>query len=176
MAGQQCVGFRNRNPAILKESKAFCEGQMARAADALITDNPHVDGNAKSSWNAGWFLVDQQAPATLGEPIACCAAVGVVGGTPTPIIARWDDSIPAVSVAQGGAWAIDLNDYIAFGTTPITFAVDTGGLPAGITLNTDGTFSGTVTNVSGQGQATFIATNAAGDSDTSPTLNWTIPS
>ena len=174
MSGKLCTGFQKRNPAIIKESKAFCEGQMARAANLAFEDNPHAGGNAKDSWAVGWFAIDQLSPGDLDEGFVCCAPVGTVTGTPSPIIVRWVDAIPPVSAPQGGTWDIDLNDYVAFGTTPITFAVDTGALPTGITLNANGTFSGTVTNSGGAGQVTFIATNAAGDSDQSPSLEWEI--
>ena len=85
----------------------------------------------------------------------------------------WAESIPDPAVAQGGAWPLDLNDYVT-GNPAITFALETGNLPTGITLNANGTFSGTVTNISGAGSATFRATNDT-DSKVSPTLNWTIP-
>ena len=82
-------------------------------------------------------------------------------------------TLPNVDVAQGGAWTIDLQDFV-LGDPVITFTVNTGGLPAGITLNANGTFSGTVTNLAGAGQVTFIATNSEGSSN-SGTLDWTIP-
>ncbi len=82
-------------------------------------------------------------------------------------------TLPNVDVIQGGAWTIDLQDFV-FGDPTITFAIKTGGLPTGITLNANGTFAGTVTNLSGAGQASFTATNTAGSSD-SGQLYWTIP-
>jgi hypothetical protein len=85
----------------------------------------------------------------------------------------WAGSIPDPAVTQGNAWPLNLNDYVT-GNPTITFAIETGSLPTGITLNANGTFSGTVTNLSGAGSVTFRATNAT-DSKVSPTLNWTIP-
>jgi hypothetical protein len=102
------------------------------------------------------------------HPLA--SSIGNIGIVTT--IIRWD-ALPVVSVSQGGAWTIDLQDYV-HGADPITFAINTGGLPTGITLNANGTFSGTVTNIGGAGQVTFIATNATGSS-VSGTLAWTIP-
>lgn len=82
-------------------------------------------------------------------------------------------TLPDVDVPQDEAWDLDLKDYVE-SPTPVTFTIVTGGLPTGISLNPDGTFSGTVTNISGAGSTTFRATNYAG-SAVSDTLNWTIP-
>lgn len=82
-------------------------------------------------------------------------------------------AIPDTNVSQGLAWTIDLNDYIS-GAPVITFTIDTGALPAGITLNSNGTFAGTVTNISGTGSVTYTATSPAGVA-VSGTHSWTIP-
>ena len=82
-------------------------------------------------------------------------------------------TLPSVDVAQTGAWTLDLSDYCTSSET-ITYSINTGGLPAGITLNANGTFSGTVTNLAGAGQATFTATTTSAAAN-SGTLGWTIP-
>lgn len=94
---------------------------------------------------------------------------GVTGAGAIP---AWT-AIPDTNVSQGLAWTINLNDYVT-SDTPVTFAVTAGGPPTGITLNADGTFSGTVTNISGAGSCEYTATNLAGES-VSGTHNWTIP-
>ena len=81
-------------------------------------------------------------------------------------------SIPDVSYPQGATWDIDMNDYVE-GDAPITFAVTTGALPTGITLNTDGTFSGTVTNAAGSGTFAVTATNSFGATE-SAWIGWAI--
>lgn len=81
-------------------------------------------------------------------------------------------AIPDTNVPQAGTWTVDLNVYTT-GTDPMTFALNTGAPPTGITLQSDGTFSGTVTNVSGAGSITYTATNSFGMS-ISATHNWTI--
>lgn len=164
MPGRLCVGSSQRRSSIVKESKAYCEGQQARAKDdTSFGSNPHADGtNAAKAWSTGWFVVDQQAPTTLDQPIGCCAPVGVVGGVATSFAPVWDDPIE-VSLVTGSAYPIaDLNDFIIIGSQPITFTIDTGALPNGITLNTNGTFSGTTDVVSGAGSTGYLATNAAG--------------
>lgn len=79
--------------------------------------------------------------------------------------------MPVQDVSQGGAWSIDLNHFCVAG---VTYAVNSGALPTGITLNAHGTFSGTVTDASGSGSVSFAATNPNGVSISSPLL-WTIP-
>lgn len=79
-------------------------------------------------------------------------------------------AIPDSDVPQGEAWTINLNSYVS-GSNPKTFAIATGALPAGITLNPNGTFSGTVTNNTGSGSVTYTATNADGAAN-SGTHNW----
>ncbi|RKZ07756.1 hypothetical protein DRQ25_10820 [Candidatus Fermentibacteria bacterium] len=90
------------------------------------------------------------------------------GGPSGPPV--WDASLPEVNVPQNGAWTQDLNDFTS-GADPQTFAIVTGGLPTGITLNSNGTFSGTVTNLGGSGSVTYSATNSAGAA-TSTTQTW----
>lgn len=79
-------------------------------------------------------------------------------------------AIPDSDVPQDEAWMINLNSYVS-GSDPKTFAIATGALPAGITLNSNGTFSGTVTNNTGSGSVTYTATNADGAAN-SGTHNW----
>ena len=82
-------------------------------------------------------------------------------------------TLPSVDVAQAGAWTLDLSDY-CHSTETITYTVNTGTLPTGITLNANGTFAGTVTNVGGAGSVTFTATTTSATAN-SGTLGWTIP-
>ena len=83
-------------------------------------------------------------------------------------------ALPSQNAAQGAAWTLDLNDYVT-GVTISAFAIDTGALPTGITLDVGaaGTFSGTVTDASGSGSVTFDCTDANGTT-TSGTLSWII--
>lgn len=59
----------------------------------------------------------------------------------------------------------------ATGTTPITWSIASGALPAGLTLSTGGTISGTP-SVAGSGSVTVRATNSAGQDD--QVLSWTV--
>ena len=66
---------------------------------------------------------------------------------------------------------VDLDSYvITVGTT--IFAVTTGALPTGITLNTDGTFVGTATNV-GAGSVAFSVSDDNG-ATASNILSWDV--
>ena len=104
----------------------------------------------------------------------CIKAVGHEYDGGISILPGWVRSMPDVDVAQAGTWDIDLQDYVYSDGLTVTFAINTGALPTGITLNANGTFSGTVTDASGSGSVTFTATNANGTAD-SKTLAWTIP-
>ena len=82
-------------------------------------------------------------------------------------------ALPDVNVSQGGAWTQDLHNFTS-GTDPMIFTLEAGNLPTGITLNLNGTFSGTVTNLAGAGTAVYLATNSAG-ATVSGNQAWTIP-
>ena len=69
--------------------------------------------------------------------------------------------LPIVEYTQGSAWTHKLTAYTEGSPTP-TFVVAAGALPVGITLNADGSFDGVLTNSSGSGTVTFIATNSEG--------------
>ena len=81
-------------------------------------------------------------------------------------------ALPDQDISQGNPWPLDLKDYTIGETS--TYTINTGALPVGITLNADGTFSGTVTNLSGSGSVKFTATNSVGATN-SGSLAWTIP-
>jgi len=81
-------------------------------------------------------------------------------------------TIPNQQMNQGDVWPItDLND-LCFGNGVISYTVTTGILPTGITLNTDGTFSGTATN-SGAGTVAFTATDTNGSTE-SNWIDWNV--
>ena len=68
MAGKICDGSTD-NPTV-KESRAFCEGRLARSLSATPT-NPHPATSADGlAWQRG---VDSKA---AGDPDGCCAATG----------------------------------------------------------------------------------------------------
>jgi len=85
-----------------------------------------------------------------------------------PVWAHIDDQV----MLQGGVWPMtDLDAYaISVGIT--VFTVTTGALPTGITINADGTFTGTATNV-GAGSVAFTATDDNGASE-SNVLGWDV--
>ena len=79
--------------------------------------------------------------------------------------------LPSVEYEQGQPWTHNLNSYVT-GYPQSTFSINAGSLPTGITLNSDGSFSGTVTNDSGTGSITYTATNSEG-AVTSGIQTWT---
>jgi len=89
-----------------------------------------------------------------------------------PSVPEWS-ALLDMNVAQSGTWDIDLDDYMTSDTS-VSYVVNTGALPTGITVNANGTFSGTVTDPSGSGSVTFTGTNSTGASG-SGLLDWTIP-
>jgi len=171
MSGSLCSAPGKTNGNI-KNSKAFCEGRQARLLNEDAATQPHAVGSeAEEAWLYGWYVTDQATGNYVGK-LGCCGALGDITGAATPLLPRWVSSIPEMSAPQGGTWDYDLNDYIITG--PIdTFSLPTGTLPTGITLNPDGTFSGTVTNIGGQGTSDFEATNVV-DSVLSPRVSWSI--
>jgi hypothetical protein len=98
--------------------------------------------------------------------------IHTVGNSIQPTTIQWYPIADVDDREQGETWTIFLKHDVV-GVATITFAIDTGALPTGITLNADGTFSGTITDASGTGSVTFTASNADGDFD-SGTLSWTI--
>ena len=84
---------------------------------------------------------------------------------------EWQD-LPAQSLPFGSDCSINLLDYVT-PTTDVTFTLASGTLPTGITLNADGTFSGTATVGLETGSATFTATNADGPVD-SGVCSWDV--
>jgi len=97
-----------------------------------------------------------------------------IGNAAVPIdpAPTWS-ALPVVSVAQGGNWDIDLNDYVT-GSQPMTFFLDSGSLPANVAVLLNGTLNGTVIIASGSGSAKFSATNTNG-TVVSGALDWTVP-
>ena len=73
-------------------------------------------------------------------------------------------TIPDRSVAVGQAMGISLGTYISNngGDANITFGISSGTLPAGISLNPNGTFTGTATTEAAGVNIVYTATNSAG--------------
>ncbi len=68
MAGKWCDGSGNNQK--FRESKAYCEGRAARAAEVTPT-NPHPSGSADAdAWDRG------VASKVAAEPDGCCAPTG----------------------------------------------------------------------------------------------------
>lgn len=91
--------------------------------------------------------------------LAAFAARGVVGSVVPSAPTITTGSLPSMSVGAPVSQAL-----AASGTTPITWSVASGSLPAGVTLSSSGVLSGTPTTA-GSYNATIRATNGAGQND-----------
>jgi len=119
--------------------------------------------------------------ATTGETVnTIFTATNDIGATPSDVVVStvaavlappvWS-ALPAdVAIIVGGAWPWPLDTYVT-SALPVTFE-NALTLPAGITLNADGTFTGTATTVL-TGTVTFDATNSDG-SVTSSSVAWAV--
>lgn len=81
--------------------------------------------------------------------------------------------LPSMSILIDQEYGIDLNDYVTAAVTPVTFTIATGTLPAGITLNTDGTFSGTAT-ANSTSSISYFASNAEISDKESGSQTWEV--
>lgn len=99
----------------------------------------------------------------------------VVIPTPGTTAPTWGTITLSGINENAGYGARDLNtDILDDGGETLTFAVISGSLPAGISLNSNGTFTGTTTDsVAASGSVTFRATNSGGFTD-SNSVNWTV--
>lgn len=73
MAGSFCAGqdATDAKNGVIQNSKAYCEGALARSLEVTPT-NPHVAGSeAATAWDAG--VADKLADTVQG----CCAPSGV---------------------------------------------------------------------------------------------------
>ncbi len=143
-----------------KEMKAYCQGRLD-AYNGNLT-NPYP-ANIEEGNNLAWQAGQDEFGSTVGSQVGCA---NVPGEETNPAL-LWLGPIPdQTAFSQGDPWTLNLRDYVADQTA--TFVIVTGSPPTGITLNPDGTFSGTITNISGQGSVSFEFTTGAG---TSPVSN-----
>lgn len=82
MSGKLCAGYPrdNSGAAKLRDSKAYCEGMLARARDFVWESNPHLNlSSAWDSWGAGWDDADDNAGGVMNkEDSGCCATMGAI--------------------------------------------------------------------------------------------------
>jgi len=83
----------------------------------------------------------------------------------SPVAISFTGTVPTQTEAQSSSASIDLSSYFSGTETPFTYAVTTGTLPAGLSLNTGtGVITGTPTTIETQSivvTATDTATNTA---------------
>ncbi len=135
------------NPSIKNVTIALEPGQIAKVTLRMI---------APSKTEVVNFLTTSVKPATVAQAAST--------GTPTPQV-----TIAALGVATSllpagvtsGAYSADL--MASGGTTPHTWSLDSGTLPAGLTLNAAGVISGTPTVA---GVSTFTVKVVSADAQT----------
>lgn len=102
-------------------------------------------------------VIETQAPDA--DPLVI--RIGTVVAPVTPL--TFSGPIPDPGLAIGAPFVLNLPGYWSGGTQPYTWAVTTGALPAGLTLNeATGTVSGTPTTATAAAGVVFTATDAAG--------------
>ena len=95
--------------------------------------------------------------------------------TPTPTPASTKPAITTTALPNGTTNTAYSQTLTATGTTPITWTLSAGTLPTGLTLDSDGTISGTPTKA-GTYKFTAKAQNSAGNSTKQFTVKITNPS
>ena len=95
--------------------------------------------------------------------------------TPTPTPASTKPAITTTALPNGTTNTAYSQTLTATGTTPITWTLSAGTLPTGLTLDSDGTISGTPTKA-GTYKFTAKAQNSAGNSTKKFTVKITNPS
>lgn len=87
------------------------------------------------------------------------------------------NAIPSTEEIQNGSGStLDLSNYVSGGTAPYTYAVSTGTLPGGLTLNTStGAISGTTTTDETQ-VVTFLITDSDVGSEVTNSITFTVTS
>ena len=90
-----------------------------------------------------------------------------------PLSAPVWEVLPDVIISIGQPIPFDLKDHCN-GTPTITYVQASGTLPAGVTLNADGTFTGNTSN-GYSGFPTFKATNSHGNATSAvPNPQWSV--
>ena len=124
--------------------------------------NAHVGDEVFSTNNQDWSNGSQL------KKLAAKLVLLVSLDSSAPI---WLAAMPTeVTINQGDTWPWAASDYI-YSDSAVTYAQSLN-IPTGITLGSDGSFSGTATN-SGKGTLEIIATNANG-STSSEWISWDV--
>jgi hypothetical protein len=88
------------------------------------------------------------------------------------VVLGMNDLPSGETIPVGGTPNLDLTAYPYGGTTPYTYTVESGTLPTGLSLATDGSWTGTVTADSGLSDVTFRVTDDASDFVVSTTYTF----
>ena len=147
----------------LKEDLEIGEGEsltIGKDASLTIPDDKTLTNKGEVTTTDGGTLTNNGTIDNSGTLPDNINGNGTVNHAPTITT----DSLP--NGTEGTSYSQTLT---ATGTTPITWSVTSGSLPAGLTLNNDGTITGTPT---AQGESTFTvtATNAYGSDSKQYTL------
>ena len=127
-----------------------------------------ADSSGYAFDSGGWTITLTSNPTT--ETLGWALAVGESsGGTPV----SFTGTVPTQNLTQSSAASIDVSGYFAGTETPFTYSLQSGTLPAGLSLNTStGVISGTPTTVENQAGIVIRATDT--DTATADTNSFTI--
>lgn len=120
---------------------------MALFSSGLLTGVPHHDGT---------FNFTIQASNSVTSVTQACSLVILLHAPPPPPPGPAITACPASSAVIGTAYSQTLSTT---GTSPITLSIQSGSLPAGLTL-TGNTISGTPTGAAGTSNFTLLATDS----------------
>ncbi len=133
-------------------------GLSIAAATGVISGIPTTNGS-------GSFVV--RGIDSLGQEVVTSAQNWTVG-TPVTVTLTYPYNWSNISTMMPINWAANVTGA----TSPLTFNIETGSLPAGITLNTStGDISGTA-SFPGSGSVSIKVTDSTSATGTSPVYNW----
>ena len=140
------VTFKNRG-------KAPVEMKGGATSNAVIEAGSFFSYNG-TNWTAGTVE-------NINATVKAFTVTGSSTPTPTPTPTPTKPTITTISPATGYVGQPYSLQLTASGTTPISWSVSSGTLPAGLKLNASGLLSGTPT-VAGKSNFNVTATNSAG--------------
>ncbi|MBQ9566353.1 MAG: putative Ig domain-containing protein [Synergistaceae bacterium] len=142
---------------VVRTSKSALEVQNPSYSSPVINQKESYFSSSGTSW------IDGGAQST---PYNACIKAFTIPSSAAPTPPAITTGATLADATEGTAYSVTL---AATGTTPIAWALDSGSLPPGLTLGSDGKISGTPTTP-GSYSFTIKASNTAGDDTRAFTL------
>lgn len=139
-----------------------------------IPEGSTLNGNSNLT-NNGTVTIENGGTLTSGDAINNTGTINVenggnLGGTPTGGTVVKAPAITTESPLPEGTVGTEYNQPLAAENNPTSWSVTSGTLPAGLTLNSDGTITG-IPTAAGSSTFTVTAENSAGSASKEYTLN-----